>query len=75
MLIIINFVFPISTFMVIYSRWGSYSASGDIGCLEKVIDLLMKMSNPSPWQWSLGGVIPDGVIPDGVIPDAGDLGF
>ena len=38
MLEIINFVFPISAFMVSSSRWGSDSASGDDGCLEKVID-------------------------------------
>ena len=33
-----NFVFPISAFMVSTSRWGSDGASGDEGCLEKVID-------------------------------------
>ena len=38
MLEMINFVFPISVFMVISARWGSDSASGDDGCLEKVID-------------------------------------
>ena len=35
----INFIFPISVFMVSSSRWGSDSDSGDNGCLEKVIDL------------------------------------
>ena len=39
MLEMINVVFPISAFMVSSSRWGSYSASGGDGCLEKVIDL------------------------------------
>ena len=38
MLAMINFVFPIAAFMVSYSRWGSDSASGDDGSLEKVID-------------------------------------
>ena len=38
MLEMINFVFPISAFMVSSSRWGSDSASGDDGCLKKVID-------------------------------------
>ena len=38
MLEMINFVFPISAFMVSSSRWGSDSASGDDDCLEKVID-------------------------------------
>ena len=38
MLEIINFVFPISAFMVYSSRWGSDSASGDDGRLEKGID-------------------------------------
>ena len=37
MLEMINFVFPISAFMVSSSRWGSNSASGDDGCLEKGI--------------------------------------
>ena len=35
----INFVFPISAFIVSSSRWGSDSDSGNNGCLEKVIDL------------------------------------
>ena len=39
MLEMINFVFPISAFMVSSSRWGSDSDSGDDGCLEMVIDL------------------------------------
>ena len=39
MLEMINFVFPISAFMVSSSRRGSDSASGYYGCLEKVIDL------------------------------------
>ena len=39
MLEMINFVFPISAFMVSSSRWVSDSASGDDGCLEKGIDL------------------------------------
>ena len=34
MLEMINFVFPISAFMVSSSRWGSDSVSGDDGCLE-----------------------------------------
>ena len=51
MLEIINFVFPITAFMVSSSRWGSDSASGDDSCLEKVIDSRMKMSSPSPWPW------------------------
>ena len=38
MLQVINFVFPISEFMVSSSRWGSDSVSGDDDCLEKVID-------------------------------------
>ena len=38
MLEMINFVFPISTFMVSSSRWGSDSVFGDDGYLEKVID-------------------------------------
>ena len=38
MLEMINFVFPISAFMVSSSRWESNSASGDDGCLEKGID-------------------------------------
>ena len=38
MMEMINFVFPISAFMVNASRWGSDSVSGDDGCLEKVID-------------------------------------
>ena len=38
MLEMINFVFPISAFMVSYSRWESDSDSGDDGYLEKVID-------------------------------------
>ena len=38
MLKIINFVFPISAFMVSSSRWGSDSASDDDGYLEKGID-------------------------------------
>ena len=51
MLEMINFVFPISAFVVSSSRWGSDSDSVDDGCLEKVIDLRMKMSNPPPWPW------------------------
>ena len=39
MLEMINVVFPISTFMVSSSRWGSNSDSGEDVCLEKVIDL------------------------------------
>ena len=40
MLEMINFLFPISAFMVSSSRWGSEdSDSGDDGCLDKVIDL------------------------------------
>ena len=38
MLEMINFVIPISAFMVSSSRLGSDSVSGDDGCLEKVID-------------------------------------
>ena len=38
MLEMINFVFPISAFMVSSSRWGSDSSSVDDGSLEKVID-------------------------------------
>ena len=38
MLEMINFVFPISAFMISSSRWGPDSAFGDDGCLEKVID-------------------------------------
>ena len=38
MLEMISFVFPISASMVSSSRWGSDSASGDDGRLEKVID-------------------------------------
>ena len=55
MLEMINFVFPISTFMVSSSRWGSDITSGDDGCLEKGIDSLMKTSNPPlcPWGRSL----------------------
>ena len=34
MLEMINFVFPISAFMVRSSRWGTDSASGDDGCLD-----------------------------------------
>ena len=34
----INFVFPISAFMVSYFRLGSDSTSGDDGCLENGID-------------------------------------
>ena len=37
MLEMINFVFSISAFMVSSFRRGSDSASGDDGCLEKVI--------------------------------------
>ena len=51
MLEMINFVFPISDFMVSSSRWGSDSASGDDGCLEKVIDSCMKTSSPPTWPW------------------------
>ena len=32
MLEMINFVFPISDYMVSSSRWGSYSDSADDGC-------------------------------------------
>ena len=39
MLEIINFVSPISAFMVFSSMWGTNNDSGDNGCLEKVIDL------------------------------------
>ena len=49
MLEMINFVFPISAFMVT-SIWGSDSDSVDDGCLENVTYLLMKMSNPLPWS-------------------------
>ena len=49
MLEIINFVFSISTSMVSSYMWGSYSDSADDGCLEKVTDLWMKISNPPPW--------------------------
>ena len=38
MLEMINFIFPISAIMLSSSRWGSDIASGDDGCLEKVID-------------------------------------
>ena len=38
MLEILNFVFPISAFIVSSSRWGSDSTSGDDESLEKVID-------------------------------------
>ena len=40
MLEMINFVFPISVFLISSSRWGSDSVikNGDDGCLEKVID-------------------------------------
>ena len=55
MLEMINLVFLISTFMVSSSRWGSDSASGDDGCLEKVIDSLMKSSYP--WGRSLRTVV------------------
>ena len=51
MLEMINFIFPISAFMVSSSRWGSDSVSGDDGCLEKVIDSGMKTSSPPPWPW------------------------
>ena len=51
MLQMINLVFPIWVFMVSSSRWGSDIASTDDGCLEKIIDLWMKMSNPLPWPW------------------------
>ena len=37
MLEMINFIYPISAFMVSSSRSGSDSDSGDDGCLEKVI--------------------------------------
>ena len=46
MLEMINLVFHNSAFMVSSSMWESDS---DHGCLEKVIDLCMKMSNPPPW--------------------------
>ena len=39
MLEVINFIFPISAFMVSSSRRVSDSDSGHDGCLEKVIDL------------------------------------
>ena len=45
----IYFVFPIFAFMVSCFRWGLDSESGDDGCLEKVIDLWMKISNPHTW--------------------------
>ena len=48
MLEMINFVFPISASMASSSMWGSYSDSADDGCLEKVIDLCMKISSPPP---------------------------
>ena len=51
MLEIINFVFPISAFMVSSSGRGSDNASGDDGCFEKVIDSWMKTSSPPPWPW------------------------
>ena len=51
MLEMIKFVFSISNFKVSSSSWGSYSTSGDDGCLEKVIDLCTKMCNPPPWPW------------------------
>ena len=51
MLEMINFVFPISAFMVSSSRWGSDSNSGNDGFLDKVIDLCMKISSPPPWPW------------------------
>ena len=64
MLEMINFVFLISASMASSSRWGSYSDSADVGCLEKVTDLWMKMSSPPPWPWrtvlTYCGVIPDG---------------
>ena len=46
-----SFVFPISAFMVNYSRWRSDSDSGDDGYLEKVIDLSIKTSNLLLWPW------------------------
>ena len=69
MLEMINFVFPISAFMVSSSRCGSDSASGDDGCLEKVIDSGMKTSSPS--AVAMGTVL----TYCGVIPDAWVLGF
>ena len=39
MLKMINFVFPISSFVVSSSRWGSDNDSDDDACLKKVIDL------------------------------------
>ena len=53
----INFEFSILAFMVSSSRWGSDNYSGDDGCLEKVIDTLMKMSNPLPCPQSLRRVL------------------
>ena len=35
MLVMINFVFPISASMSSFSRWGSYRDTADDGCLEK----------------------------------------
>ena len=49
MLEMINFVFPASAYMESSSRRGSYSDSVNDGCLEKVTDLWMKISNPPPW--------------------------
>ena len=43
-------VFPISASMVSSSRWGLYSDSVDHGCLERVTDIWMKISNPPPWS-------------------------
>ena len=49
MLEMIDFVFPISASMESSSMWGSYSDSADDGCLEKITDLWMKISNSPPW--------------------------
>ena len=45
----INYVFPITEFMVRSSRWGSGSNFGVDGSLEKVIDLWINITNPPPW--------------------------
>ena len=49
MLEMINFMCPILDFIGSHSRWGSDSDSLDDVCLEKVIDLWMKMINHPPW--------------------------
>ena len=43
----INFVFPNLAFIESSSGWRSDSNSGDDRCLEMVIDLCIKISNPS----------------------------